>query len=174
MSVIPPAPDEHGRTVLLNRLRRIARTHPWDGHTPLPTRHMVVVHSPCDPDTATSIAVSFDVGPHASGWWRNSDYDACWHLSLASHDITRLGSRPSGPEAISREEARLWAKAAFGRHTDKLWWEPPASILDPHRLPGVTHLRLFVDRQHHPIVPEGEVYMLKPWPDGTSPEKVFR
>lgn len=49
-----------------------------------------------------------------------------------------------------------------------------ASVLDVYRMPHVAHVRLFLDRQNRPILPEGEVYTLKPWDDGSSPEKVFR
>jgi hypothetical protein len=68
----------------------------------------------------------------------------------------------------------MWGRAAFGGEVTKAWIEPPASALDLYRLPNVGHVRLFLDRESRPILPEGEVYHLKPWSDGSSPEKVFR
>lgn len=118
-----------------------------------------------------SILASHDEGTHVSGWWRNSDYDRCWHLSLCAM---------VGYEYLDLPEAdrRAWGRAVFGKHLAIAWIEPPASKLDPYRnAPAsayTTHIRVFLDREGHPIKPEGEVYTLKPWADGTSPEKVFR
>jgi hypothetical protein len=39
--------------------------------------------------------------------------------------------------------------------------------------PNVVHLRLFYDENMQPFMPSGEPYELKPWKDGTSPEKVY-
>ena len=120
-------------------------------------------------DRPVRLALTFDQGTHASGWWRNSEYDRCWHLSLS-------WPRPAGPpEAPADREVRAWARAFFGRDVAKTWTEPSASPLDIHgRLPGVVHVRLFLDQDNRPIQPTGEVYTLVPWRDGTSPENIFR
>jgi hypothetical protein len=28
-------------------------------------------------------AFPLDIGAHTSGWWKNPDYEACWHLSIS-------------------------------------------------------------------------------------------
>ena len=124
-----------------------------------------------DPALIVSIIASHDEGTHVSGWWRNSDYDRCWHLSLCAMDGARYVDLPEA-------DRRAWGFAVFGKHLRIAWIEPPASKLDIHRdAPAsayTTHVRVFLDRDGHPIKPEGEVYTLKPWADGSSPEKVFR
>lgn len=130
-----------------------------------------------EPDRPTRVMLTLDVGTHASGWWRNSDYDRCLHLSI-SHPVV-LAGHVLRLEAATLDEVRAWARAAFPDHYRMTWTEPPASLFDQdvlldRRRPGVWHVRLFLDRQNRPIQPEGEVYNLKPWAEGDSPEKVFR
>lgn len=124
-----------------------------------------------DPELMISVIASHDQGTHASGWWRNSDYDRCWHLSLVA--IAGLAKYADLPEA----DLRAWGRAVFGQHIKISWTEPPASVLDIYRdAPAsayTTHIRVFLDREGNPIQPEGEVYTLKPWSEG-SPDKVFR
>ena len=138
------------------------------GQTIVCDEHVALVRSLTE-ERPVRLMLTFDQGAHASGWWRNSDYDRCMHLSLS------WPRRIGGPEAPTDKEVRAWAKAFFGRDVVKTWTEPSASVFDIHgRLPGVVHVRLFLDKDNRPIQPEGEVYTLKPWADGTSPEKVFR
>jgi hypothetical protein len=124
-----------------------------------------------DEAVTVSIIASEDRGAHASGWWRNADYDRCWHLSICA--MTRAGYVD-----LPDEDRRLWASAVFGKHLSIAWVEPAASKLDIYRdAPAsayTTHVRVFLDQDGHPIKPEGEVYTLKPWADGSSPDKVFR
>jgi hypothetical protein len=121
-----------------------------------------------EPGRIACVLYTFDIGYHSSGWWRNSDYERCYHLSVSHPGALGL------PEAPSDDEVRWWARLAWPKHYHMSWFEPPAGVLDPHRRPNVAHVRLFVDERKRPIQPEAEVYTLKPWADGTSPEKVFR
>lgn len=164
---------EHDRR--LRTVRTLARRWPWKGQGAVPATQRI--RSPSlDPAAAEagvvlSAILTFDVGPHASGWWRNSDFERCWHLSLCA--LTTRG--PVDMPAIDR---RAWPRFLFGQLLADTWIEPPASSFDPYRnAPAsrfTTHVRLFVDQQDRPVRPEGEVYTLKPYADGTSPEKVFR
>jgi hypothetical protein len=77
-------------------------------------------------------------------------------------------------ETVSDDEARAWGRVVYRKDASMAWFEPAASIFDPYRAPNVVHLRLFYDRTMQPFMPEGEPYTLKPWDDGSSPEKVFR
>lgn len=125
-----------------------------------------------DPDIVVSIIASLDTGTHASGWWRNSEYDSCWHMSLCALEPgVRFVDLPD-------IDLRQWSRAVFGEHVSKSWTEPPASKTDAYRdAPAsayTTHVRVFLNRQGIPIQPTGEVYDLRPWDDGTSPAKVFR
>lgn len=160
-------------------LRRLAPTVPFDGRSAtLPSQRLVVPQYE-ERDThrlaaevQISLIYSFDHGPHASGWWRNSDYDRCFHLSFAALNGSAYVDMPE----IDR---RAWPRAFFGDNVAMAWWEPPAAEGDPYRNAPASrythHVRLFIDRATgRPIVPAGEVYTLKPWPEGDSPEKVYR
>ena len=140
--------------------------------TAKPIRRWTVPSLTREPGLTVSIIASHDQGTHASGWWRNSDYDRCWHLSLCA--IHNIGGYADLPE----RDLKACSGTIFARHLTKAWIEPPASKLDIYRNAAAsaytTHVRVFLDREGHPIQPEGEVYTLKPWAEGDSPEKVFR
>jgi hypothetical protein len=158
------------------RLQRAAYARPWDGRSRLGSEHRARVQCITEPALAVSVLLTFDHGPHAvAGWWRNSQYDRCWHLSLVG--FVR-GARTPTPVELPREEVAAWGLAFYGEDAAKAWNEPPAGEGDAYRGAEVSrytwHTRLFVDQQMQPIVPEGEVYTLIPFDDGSSPEKVFR
>lgn len=153
-------------------LRERARARPWDGQGVPARGHQMIISSPEDPEKTLSVLLTFDVGYHASGWWRNSDYDRCWHLSMVV--VT-----PWGFETPTRAELEAVASAIFGPDLQKAWIEPPASAFDAHRTAAPSrhtyHVRVFVDRRTgEAIVPRGEVYDLVPWPEGDSPQEVYR
>jgi hypothetical protein len=128
---------------------------------------------------------------HSVGWWRNAEYEFCWHLSMAAKavppgcDQATWAAAPF--EHVPRGEARYWAHAVFGEHVDKLWFEPggtdPRLTREEVRAHATMwHLRLFLEPQlldvrgepHVPFIPRGEVYDLTRWIDGLTPEKVDR
>lgn len=156
----------------ISRLKSWARSHPWDGRAAVSSSHRTVAASLEDPAVKVSILYTFDHGAHSSGWWRNSDYEMCWHLSMvAMHDRTYVD--------VPERDRRAWPRAFFGVDAVKAWWEPPAPEYDAYRRAPASrhtwHVRLFLDRATGmPIIPEGEVYTLKPWAEGDSPAKVFR
>jgi hypothetical protein len=149
---------------------------PWTGQSVIGPHHKKIWQAECDPDVGVSTILTFDVGPHTSGWLKNSDYEMCWHLSICGAEFKdgRFVKNVDLPDS----EIRRMAREFFESKVHMLWNEPPASPLDLYRTAPqsryTTHLRLFVDREGHPIIPEGEVYKLKPFDDGSSPEKVFR
>lgn len=156
----------------LTRMRAHARQHPWDGRS-IPSR--VIVDAITEPGRPTSLTLTYDTGYHGSGWWRNSEYDRCYHLSVCHPTSDAI-------EACSSNEVRAWARAAFPRHYQWTWTESPLALGDViqsaqngvRRLPSVAHVRLFTDQSGRPIQPHGEVYDLVPFDDGSSPAKVFR
>jgi hypothetical protein len=164
-----------------------AKASPWPGNQPIQDRrHVIDTTAITEPGRKTRILFSLDVGYHQSGWFANSDYERCFHLSL-SHprpELTRFYRTPRNVDPLRRpyvghdvetptdEEARAWGRVLFREHTPKAWFEPAVGPLDPYRAPGVVHLRLYVDQAGRPIVPRGEVYDLLPFADGSSPRKV--
>ncbi len=135
-----------------------------------------------------SLLLSRDKMHHSVGWWRNADYEYCWHLSLAAQPLGDWGGSERNVE-IPREDERYWARVIFGGHIDKLWHEPGGT--DPrlttqekiNRAP-MRHLRLFLEPESVserlipwtgvPFIPKGEVYHLTRWIPGLTPEKVDR
>ena len=101
--------------------------------------------------SGTFIILTRDSGYHSCGWWKNPDYERCYHLSLSFRDPVTFESRP-----YDKVLASQWVKEFFG-HDDKLiWCEPPYS--PEGKAAGVHHYRLFCDLAWHPIKPRGEVY----------------
>jgi hypothetical protein len=94
------------------------------------------------------VIYSRDTGHHSSGWWKNPDYERCYHLSLSFEG------------GHNRKTAERWCKALFGDNVSKLWIEPPFSPAGLAR--EVWHYRLFCDAAWQPLVPRGEVYS-KDW-----------
>lgn len=153
-------------------------------------RYMDVPGITC-PDAIIRVSLAFEIGLHQCGWWKNSDYDRALHLGLSVQgevmpagmryfkrgNTLRMGyiagqpAQSIGLEEPPPEEIRNWTELAFtDQHPEALkwlWMEPPVNTK------GMVHVRLFYDKQGNPILPEGEVYHLKPWKDGGSPEKVF-
>jgi len=152
-------------------LQACARLDPWNGQSSISQAHRLVVRSRVDHDQTVSILYTLDRGAHASGWWRNSEYETCFHLSI-------VGMHAGKYSQVADVERRAWAIAIFGEQVSKCWNEPPADSTDRYRTAPASvatwHTRLFVDQQLRPIIPRGEVYTLIPFEDGTSPEKVFR
>ncbi len=92
-----------------------------------------------------------DVGYHSSGWWKNPDYERCFHLSLSFFDRETADPTPRNKAVTDRILSAL-----FGRDKEKLWAEPPYSAEGKRK--DVWHYRLFCDKGWNAIVPRGEVY----------------
>jgi hypothetical protein len=154
-----------------------AKQDPWKGNGLIRPKHRMVVDSLTEPGLLLSVMITFDKGTHASGWWKNSQYDACWHLSMVGLEPERRLVTKTEFREVPDAERRAWATVVFGDHVTKAWNEPPASKLDMYRNAPASaytwHSRVFVDREGHAIIPEGEVYTLLPWDEGDSPEKIF-
>lgn len=85
-----------------------------------------------------------DVGHHTSGWWKNPDYERCWHLSISFR---------SGTEKKALNEI---IQNLFAPNEKWIWIEPPFS--ETGKSLNVWHYRLFCDEHWQPIKPRGEVY----------------
>lgn len=92
-----------------------------------------------------------DVGHHTSGWWKNPDYERCFHLSI-SYKVRIDGA----PLDHDRAESEKIARAFYGDDVRHVWVEGPYS---PEGLAAdVWHYRLFCDPAWVPFTPRGEVY----------------
>lgn len=90
------------------------------------------------------IVLTRDTGHHSSGWWKNPDYERCWHLSI---------SFPGGRDIKAIEKI---VDGLFGEHKKWIWIEPPHGPYGKQA--EVWHYRLFCDEHWQPIKPRGEVY----------------
>ncbi len=128
--------------------KRIARYGMWAGDSDdYYFRRCRAYHEP----TGTVMIFSRDVGHHSSGWWKNPDYERCYHLSLSFVD-------PATKERAPRDVklSRQWVDAFYGKDARLLWCEPPYSR--DGRSIEVWHYRLFCAPDWSPILPRGEVY----------------
>lgn len=122
---------------------------------------------------------------HSVGWWRNADYECCWHLSISCWERVKLevfapGDTPTYVDIPEAEET-YWGRLFFGDHARWVWHEPGGtdprlSAEEARTNKHLAHLRLFIDHEppHVPIFPVGEVYQLTRWVPGLTPEKVDR
>lgn len=169
----------------IQRLIRHAHEHPWQGNQALDCgQHVLNTTAITEPGKPTRVLFSLDYGYHQSGWFANSDYERCLHLSVSHPRPDRLRLYPAGLgnipsphvgidlEAPTEEETRAWGRVLFGEHHTMARYEPPVGPMDPYRSPGVAHLRLHLDQAGNPIMPRGEVYHPRPFEDGSSPAKV--
>lgn len=104
------------------------------------------------PDQIGSLLIlTRDIGMHTGGWFKNPDYERCWHLSLSFVAIL-TGERLPKQRRLTDE----WLNLVFGDSCRLLWCEPPYS---PHGKKGnVWHYRLFCDAAWQPIKPRKEPY----------------
>lgn len=100
---------------------------------------------------ATSIIFTRDVGHHTSGWWKNPDYERCFHLSIGYFE-----SKNMNPVAANPKESKVWVDIAFPDMQQYIWVESP--ITNEGKAAGVYHYRVFCDPSWNPIIPRKEVY----------------
>jgi hypothetical protein len=101
----------------------------------------------------TVLIFTRDIGHHACGWWKNPDYERCYHLSMSP--APRAIWTPDTPD-LDATVRDAWIAAFFQEHVSKLWFEPPFS--PEGKASNVNHWRLFCNDVWEPIVPRGEVY----------------
>jgi len=102
------------------------------------------------PDCA-EIILTRDIGYHTGGWWKNPDYERCFHMSMSFKDPIYFEPKPHD-EKVAGE----WLELLFAGAKSFVWVEP-ASSQEARRL-DVRHYRLFVDEKGQPILPRDEVY----------------
>lgn len=143
--IITPSMDK-----LAHQMKRFAERGLFDGQTMTPYFNRArQFHE----ETGTMLLYTRESGYHSSGWWKNPDYERCYHLSISFWDVEAEIPRPFEPGL-----SRTWASAFFGAWTRYIWEESSVT----HKLrPGsadVHHYRVFCDVMWKPIIPRGEVY----------------
>jgi hypothetical protein len=83
-------------------------------------------------------------GYHTGGWWKNPEYERCYHLSI------------SFPGGKSQNKLDKIINGIFGSNKKMLWVEGPFSPEGKQN--DVWHYRLFCDPAWKAIIPKGEVY----------------
>lgn len=102
-------------------------------------------------ERAVAIILTRDIGHQRNGWWKNPDYERCWHLSLSQRDPRTFQSVPKELPFFAE-----LAEAFFGREARLTWLEGPYS--PEGKQADVWHYRLFCNEAWEPILPRGEVY----------------
>lgn len=132
-----------GKACILMRTQ--ANTGTWDGTNPLDSYFQSCRWDLTTHRAGCTIVLTRDVGHHSGGWWKNPDYERCYHLSVCF------------PGGRNKRVLNQIAGHLFGAARKRIWVEPPFSEVG--RSKGVWHYRLFFDEQwQHAIKPRGEVY----------------
>jgi hypothetical protein len=129
-------------TLLIDACRRFkyaASQTIWDGSTQIPDSCRWLLEA-----YPATVCFTRDTGYHSCGWWKNPDYERCWHLSISF----RGGNEK---KALNQILDNL-----FGQYKNLIWVEPPYS--KEGKSLEVWHYRLFCDENWQPIKPRGEVY----------------
>ena len=90
-----------------------------------------------------------DIGHHTGGWWKNPDFERCFHLSVSY----QADGRFIEPD---KSRSEVIARAFFGDDVANCWVEGPYS--PEGKAKQVWHYRVFADEGWQPIKPRGEVY----------------
>lgn len=157
---------QHPRSRLdvVSWLRSLASRYPNDGRIDQ-TVLLQKLNALYVPERGPAVRVLFsrDSGAHTSGWWKNPDYDRCYHLSLSFYDLEVVRGwlagemhAATGSLAKDRKETEAWIELFYGDYARLIWCEPPASKAG--KLLDVWHYRLFCDPHWQPLLPRGEVY----------------
>lgn len=91
-----------------------------------------------------------DAGMHSEGWFKNPEYDRCFHCSLSYYHLDKT------PADQQRDISRELTALLFGENQRLLWIEGPFSKMGKKL--DVYHYRLMCDANWQPIQPRKEVY----------------
>jgi hypothetical protein len=138
---------------------RVARSGTWDGRGITGTNtYFAEYRKPyferCKAfhvQTGTVLIFTRDEGMHSAGWWKNPDYERCYHLSLSFKDPLTMKPAPRDVR-LSKE----WVEAFYRDDKRLVWAESPYS--DEGKSAEVWHYRVFCDEHWRPLLPRKEVY----------------
>ncbi len=145
--------DDHERAARRLRFEAAART-PCRGLGP-PTYRLWHV------DRRTSVISQLiftrDTGHHSSGWFKNPDYERCYHLSISFAAVTDWLSRKTEMIPFEQVLAGAWVMRVYPPAYHRTIWEESAKLPQAIAV-GIRHYRAFCNEAWQPIVPRGEVY----------------
>lgn len=148
MAIIP---DSHFEAIAA-RLRLSALGGRYSGRMDSVAERVYFVRQRiADRASGSQMIFTYDEGMHASGWWKNPDYERCKHLSLSFFDPKTLEPAPH-----DRSLAARWCKVFFHPFESLIWCEGP--FTDHGKRGDIFHYRVFCDPLWQPIKPRGEVY----------------
>ena len=134
------------------RLKAHAETWIYSGLISSPLEHLRLNSSRrYNRTTGVVLLYTRDSGHYSAGWFKNPDYERCYHLSISFRD-----PETRAPIPFDRARAAAWVAKFFHPHADKLWCDP-AYTPEGKQL-QVVHYRLFCDPGWQAIKPRGEVY----------------
>jgi hypothetical protein len=139
---------------IADTMTAFAKTWEFNGQNTESNMQWIILSSRIHHESGSKIIFTRDVDHHLSGWFRNPDYERCWHLSLSP--IQPWLIVPGRTIELDREITKMWCKAFFGPHLHLIWAEGPKSKIGKQA--GVWHWRVFADTNWEPIKPRGEVY----------------
>ena len=109
------------------------------------------------PRTQTAMIFTREQGYHSGGWWKNPDYERCFHLSLRM--LAYDGEKPIALP-YDFKLGQKWVEAFFGDDAKLTWHEGP--FTEQAKMESIHHYRLFCDEAWKAFKPRGEVYS-KDW-----------
>lgn len=139
----------------MRRIRQLAEQSGWINYGTCTVRELAPF---CHDFTLDGLGVRIiftrDAGHHTGGWFKNPQYERCYHMSVSFRDPTGTILLPQ-----HKKLAGELARAAFGENTRWLWIERP--FTKEGRQNDVWHYRLFCNEGWQPILPDKEVYTLE-------------
>ena len=97
-----------------------------------------------------NLILTRDTGMHSGGWFKNPDFERCWHASFSYRHLDKT-TAPFDHQ-ITLEILQI----IFHQKVRLLWIEGPFSKVGKQL--EVRHYRLMCDEDWMPIKPRGEVY----------------
>mgnify|MGYP003524565819 FL=1 len=134
---------------LARAMKHHARSGLWDGRAETAQLPYFDQARREHAETGTVLLFTREDGYHSSGWWKNPDYERCYHLSISFWDLQSQQPRP-----FETRLAEAWVRCFFVTWTRYVWEEGPSMKLPAE----VRHYRVFCDPAWQPILPRGEVY----------------
>lgn len=146
--------DKHWRlaSVATQMRRKAVISRFYNGLDTLENRALMDSCTGFHAPTGSVLIFTRDVGHHSSGWWKNPQYERCWHLSV-SFRVSLWSDEPRPKDVKVTDE---WIDVFYGADKRYVWAEPPYT--SPGKLREVWHYRVFCNPAWQPIVPHGEVY----------------
>ena len=139
------------KTSVVEQMKLMACGPVWKGTGSLADRATIDDCTARHCISGTVLIFTREEGYHSGGWWKNPDYERCFHLSLSFCD-PETGVRAPFNSKLADD----WIDLFFGDNKRLLWVEPPYSPEGKHA--AVFHYRLFCNPAWQPMKPRGEVY----------------